>query len=184
MYYRRRDMTKRKIEDVINDFHVGDDKEALDSLKNALDFVAYLRAKNVVLGDSDNNFWDGKYENETVCVINTYVSDEYGICFDTFMAPPHSWTTSYEDEHNKDDAVFPMDEHTKEIVWKNIRPCDPTCGGRCSPGKKLRILGKGFEKVCKCILGIYSLDAETVDCMKKMVDGRISDILTKTKPSY
>ena len=169
-------MSKRKIEDVINEFHVGNDKEALDFVNNALDFVAFLRASNVVLDDSDNNFWDGKYENNAVCTINTYVSDEYGICFDTFMAPPHSWTTSIDDECNKDDTAFSMDERTKEIVWKNVRYCDPTCGGRCSPGKQINILGKDFEKVCKCILGIYFLDAETIECMKKMVEGRICDI--------
>ena len=169
-------MSKRKIEDVINEFQIGSDTEAKDFVKNALDFIAFLKTNNVALGDSDNNFWDGKYENNVVCTISTYVSDEYGICFDTFMAPPHSWMTSFDDECSRDDTAFSMNERTKEIIWKNIRYCDPTCGGKCSPGKQISILGKEIEKVCKCILAIYFLDAETVECMKKMVEGRIRDI--------
>ena len=167
-------MSTRKIEDIINEILTG------DIHRNALDFAAYLRVNDVSLDDSDNNFWNGVYKDKGVCCINIYVSDKHGMCFDIFMEPPRSWITSLDGEINNENMISSVDERTKKIVWANIRPCDPTCGGGCSL-KRIGILGKEFENVCKSILGIYNPNAETVDCMKRIIDGLKSDILVNAK---
>jgi len=68
-------------------------------------------------------------------------------------------------------------EHTKKILWANVRPCEITGCGDCSPGISKMLFGKEFSNLCKCFLGIYDPDAETFACMKKMFDGIKSDIL-------
>jgi len=136
-----------------------------EAQKNALGFVGFLRAKGVMLNDSDNYFWNAEYKGEGLCVINIAVYDDHA-SFDTFINDlPNSWN--------------PVDERTKEIIWANVRPHNPTCHGKCSPGSSRVILGKQFDNLCSSALGFYGPDAETVDCMKKIIDGLKDDIIGK-----
>ena len=157
----------RKIEDVANEILKGDVQS------NVLDFVGYLRANDIALDDSKNYFWNAVYKDKGLCVINISVSDEYGMCFDTFINDlPSAWETA-------PDSVE-IDERTKEILWANVRPHDPTCHGKCSPGSSKIIFGKAFDNLCSSFLGIYNPDAETVNCMKKIMSGLKNDIDNKT----
>ena len=53
-------MLKREIEDVINEVFIG------ELQKNALDFIAYLKAKGLLVEDPGNHMWDAKYKDEIV----------------------------------------------------------------------------------------------------------------------
>ena len=149
-------MSKRRIEDVVN--------EALkdDAQRNALDFVAHLKTIGVTLDDSDNYFWNAVYKGKGMCVINV---DTEHTSFDIFVNDfPVAWENG------------PVDERTKEIVWANVRPHDPTCHGKCSPGSRKVIFGKTFDNLCRSFLGIYTPDAKTTACTIKLMDGLKNDI--------
>jgi len=163
-------MSNRKIEDVINDVLTG------DAQRNALDFITYLRTNDVTLDDSDNYFWNGVYKGEGLCVINIAIYDDHS-SFDIFIKDlPNTWK-NWPDGKKSDKCVdLPVDERTKEIVWANVRPHDPTCHGKCSPGSSKKILGKEYDNLCSSALGLYDPDTETVDCMKRIISARKNDI--------
>jgi len=166
-------MSKKRIEEVISETLRG------DAQKNALDFITYLRANEIEipLDGPDNNFWDATYKGEGMCVINIQIHDGHS-SFDTFIQKlPETWANWPDGKKGDEYVDFPVDERTKEIVWANVRPHDSTCYGECSPGSRKRILGREFDNLCKCALGIYNPDTETVDCMKKIMGGLKSDIL-------
>jgi len=157
-------MVKRRIEEVISDV-LRD-----EARKNALEFIAYLRANNIMIEDSDNYFWHPTYRAKGLCTINVEINDD-GASLDTFINDlPGAWIASA----NSGECV---DERTKEIIWANLRPCEITGCGDCSPGISKIILGKEFNNLCGSFLGIYDPDAETIECMKKIIDGLKSEIL-------
>jgi len=164
-------MSEKKIEDIINGFIAStEDNGKLEFAKTAMECVSYLKESDITLVDKGNGFWNGVYKGEDVCVINAYITENNCLGFDIFMEPPSAWITPPGGDDNNEEKVVQVDERTKKIVWDNIRYCDPTCRGKCSPGKQIGILGKTFDKVCKCTLGIYFIDTETLECVKKMVD--------------
>ena len=63
-------MSKRQIEDVINDVFTDDLR------KNALDLSAYLRTSGLSVEDPEDHQWDARYKNEIVCFIH-FVVPEY-----------------------------------------------------------------------------------------------------------
>jgi len=153
-------MALRMIEDVIAERFSG------DMQKNALEFIAHLRASDIVLNDSDNYFWNGEYKGKGVCVINIELSND-GASFDTFInALPDAW----------DNNSASISERTKEIIWANVRPCDPSCDCGNKPTIDKIIFGKECGKLCGSFLGIYDPDAETFSVMKRIVTGLKNDI--------
>jgi len=157
----------KKIEEAITGVLKG------EAQKNALEFVDYLKSNGFVFHDSDNYFWHPTYKNKELCVINVEINDDGTSSFDTMWSLlPSAWE-NWSDGENME---CPVDERTKEIIWANVRPCEITDCGDCSPGICKIILGKEFKNLCGCFLGIYAPDAETVDCMKKLVDGIKNDI--------
>jgi len=148
------------IEKAINDHLKG------EAQKNAHDFIAYLKANDVVFHESDNFFWHPTYKGKDLFTLNVEVNDD-GASFDALInLLPSQW------ENEK----FPIEERTKEIIWKNVRPCEIAGCGDCSPGISKNIFGKVFNNLCGCFLGIYDPDAETYNCLKKMFDGIRKDI--------
>ena len=151
--------------------HITTEKAISDHLKgeaqkNANDFIAYLRANKVTFHESDNNFWHHTYKGKDLFTLNVEVNDS-GASFDALInILPSVW----------EDESFPMDERSKEIIWKNVRLCEITDCGDCSPGISKSIFGKTFNNLCGCFLGIYDPDAETYNCLKKMFDGIKNDI--------
>ena len=151
-----------------------------DEQKNALDFVSYLRANEIEIPPNEpgGDFWNASYKGKGICVINLPVVYDDHNGFDTFINDlPDAWENLSDGEQNNESVDFPVDERTKEIIWANVRPHDPTCHGKCSPGSSKIIIGKKFENLCGSFLGIYSPDTETVDCMKKIIRGLKNDML-------
>ena len=140
-----------RIEDVINDSFTGDKQ------KNFLDFVAYAAENEMPLEYGDNNFW-----NFELGCINIEVSEE-GAGFDVFIS--HD---AFPD--------LPLNQREKEILWGHLRYCEDaetpgSCGCKHSPGSSKIIFGRKFDNLCSS-WGIYSPDAETLDCMKRIVDAK------------
>lgn len=161
-------MPEQRIENFIDEVLAG------ETQKKALEFVAFLRA-NEMLFARGKGYWEGKlywmikYKDEYVCyiLINGSGSEEK-------FAP---WTIWSDDSDSNWFADFPLDEHTKEIVWKNVDVCG-NCGGCNNPGgSRKTIFGKEFNNVCRTTMRFINPDVETLACVKKMVDIRKNDVL-------
>ena len=162
----------RKIEDVINEVH----KDM--SQKNALEFVEYLKANNAKFHDSDNYFWHPTYKDKELCIINIKINDDgiatFYMLFNNF---PSAWITSSVGENNSDCIEFSENECTKKIVWANVRPCEITGCGDCSPGICKTFFDKEFKNLCGYFLEFKNPNLKTMELMKRMIDEIKSDIL-------
>ena len=160
-------MPEQRIENFIGEILTG------DAQQNALEFVEYLRANEMLFERCRNGCWENKpywlikYQNEYVCfvLINGYEEGHWTI-----------WSNDSDSNWFED---FPLDEHIKEIVWKNIDFC-VKCNGDCSQGKRKTIFGKEFNDVCRTTMRFVNPDAETLKCVKKMVEIIKKDILNNT----
>lgn len=161
-------MSEQKIENIIGEVLTG------EAQKNALEFVAYLRA-NEMLFERGNGYWENqlywliKYKNEYVCFIlinGTGTEEKF-----------KPWTIWSDDSDSNWFENFPLNEHMKEIAWKYIDFCG-NCGS-CSGGTRKTIFEKEFNNVCRTTMRFIDPDTETVELMIKMVDIRKSDILKK-----
>ena len=152
---------QKKIEDIINETLKGDIQ------KNALDFVAYLRASDMTVGEEHGII---KYKGENVCYYHFDGGSEY----------PSPWTVWSEGDYNKEHLEIPLEEKQKEFVWKYaINNCG-NCGSGCHPGSTKTIFGKEFENVCNAVLNFYvyggETDIECLECMKKIINIRKHNI--------
>jgi hypothetical protein len=163
-------MFEQKIEDIIGEVLIG------DAQKNALDFVAYLRSSEMQFEREkgyweDKYYWGIKYANKFVCFI--LINSEG-------KTDPESWTIWSDDSGSNTFGDCQLDEHIKEILWKNVDICG-NCGG-CSHyknpgGTRKTIFGKEFDNVCITTMRFTTPDTKTVECVKKMVEIRKNDIL-------
>ena len=165
-------MSEQKIENSIGEILTG------DTQKNALEFASFLRASEMLLERGkdyweDKHYWMIKYKDEYVCFILVGSEDK---------TEPESWIVWSDDSDSNWFANFPLDEHMKEIAWKNVDICG-NCGGcksRKNPGgTRKTIFGKEFDNVCITTMSFTNPDAETLECIKKMVEIRKNDILRK-----
>ena len=88
-----------------------------------------------------------------------------------------TWVNWNDGGKNDNNVDFLVDERIKEIAWANLRTCVTDCGRACKPGRCKKVLGKEFNNLCVSALMFDSPDIETLECVKKMVDARINDIL-------
>jgi len=160
-------MPEQKIENFITEFL------ATDAQKNALEFVAYLRASEMQF-ERGTGYWESKlywiikYKDEIVCFILIGSEEKPG---------PDPWTIWSDDSGSNCFADFPLDEQMKEVAWKNVDICG-NCGGCDKPGgSRKTIFGKEINNVCRTTMRFIDPDAETLECMKKMVEIRKNDIL-------
>ena len=168
---------KKKIEDIINDVFTG------DLQKNALDLISYLRANDLSIEDPGDHQWDVRYQDEIVCFIHFVVPEylpkvtESERCLLIYSALEQgTWINWTDGEKNGDFVDSFVDERIKEIAWANLRICDEDCAAKCKSGRCKRVLGKEFNNVCISALMFVSPDGETLECVKRMIDARLSDI--------
>ena len=159
---------KREIEDVICELLTG------DMQKNALDFTAHLRACGIPLTKTSQKSGDiiaAKYNGEDVCYIQVCGLDELPSHWMVWSDQvPGSWASW----DNSACTVAPVDEQTKEVAWANVKICQGC--GECGPGRRKTVLGKEFDNLCTSAMEFMNPDGAALDCVKKMVDARISDI--------
>ena len=144
-------MSNKKIENVFNETLSG------DILKNALDFAKFLVANGIIQADQHAMH----YKDECVCYVDTRNESS-------------SWIVWTEGDYSSERETFPIDERTKEIAWANVMRCGNCESVECSPGKTKIIFGKEFANICNAdnvnmTFMFTNPDAETLECMKKLV---------------
>jgi len=159
-------MSEQIIENHIDDVFTGDTR------KNALEFISFLR-KNEMKFERGMGYWEDKfywlikYRSEYVCFIL--------INSDEDETEPVGWVIWMDGGTSCFTNNIP-DKHTKEVAWKHIDICG-NCGGCENPGGSHQtIFGKGFDNVCITPLRFDNPDADTVECVKKLVALRGNDI--------
>jgi len=143
-------LSEQRIEDMMVDVLSG------DALKNALDFAEYLTVNEMSINGAEIS-----YKGNPVCYMHLDDGEEY----------PSPWTIWTEGDYSSERENVPMDKRMKEIAWANINTCGD-CGGDCSPGKRKLIFGKEFDHVCNADMAFYIPDAETLECVKKLLEMR------------
>jgi hypothetical protein len=153
--------TRLKIEDDLTAALSG------DTLKNALDYVAYLKAGGILPETPDSNVFG--YPDGFVCVLCVFPVENVP-----------GWTIFM---GNYDCALcgseyqdYPVDESLKEFAWAHIHSCvnftsnGKWCGCGFQPGRRIKLFGKMFDNVCTSILDIRNPDGETLASAKKLSD--------------
>ncbi|MDD4493462.1 MAG: hypothetical protein PHV32_03815 [Eubacteriales bacterium] len=154
-------MTEQNAEYYIAEILVG------DAQKNALDFLAYLRA-NEMLFERGKGYWAGKlywlikYKDEYVCFILVNGGED--------ETEPEGWVIWSDDSDSDWYANSHLDEHTKAIAWENIDFC-ANCGS-CSGGMRKTIFGREFDNVCRTTFRFNNPNVEALECLKELVEIR------------
>ena len=143
-----------------------------DTLKNALDFVAFLRANEFLLDynpdESDKN--NENIENKWTGAIGGVVGDSIGYLYVNSGADfPDPWNI-WLNEYNFDDAGSAADNELKEFVWGKVNHC-----AKCNPnwencgGGERTVFGKKFERLCHSPMYIYMPDTRNLDMLKRLM---------------
>ncbi len=164
-------MAINKIENVITNVLKG------DTQKNALDFVSYLKANEIPIQESEN-YWEIKYKGECVCFIWIDGSDAVPGPWTIWSAQiPGTWATWNDGKDSSEYTDFQLDEQIKETAWANVNVCG-NCGGCDLPGgSRKTVLGKEFDHLCNSAMAFTNPDIKALDCAKRMIDIRKSDII-------
>ena len=131
-----------------------------DSLKNALDFTAFLRANRVTLtSNNDGSGW----------AVGGIVGNSLGFMMVNGAANmPGPWTMWFNTCDFKDNGA--VDDETKQAAWDHASEC-----GRCNAGWKTcgngdrHIFGKKFENRCHSPLMFTNPDSKTLESVKKLI---------------
>jgi hypothetical protein len=150
----------KKVEDVINRVLSG------EAQRNALELVAYIRAKDSFpISQHDKNDESGWNAEGLGFIVFLDSAD--------FPAP---WTMWLGADKLGESLTSPIDESVKEFVWSFVAPCG-SCGGDCTPGKQATIFEKVFENTCQANLMFHNPNAETINGMKKIIDVKADEII-------
>lgn len=134
-----------------------------EMLQNALDFAAYLRANEMLPGGEHGAI---DYKDECLCYMH----------LDGLNEEPGPWTIWIEGgDYSSEHEDVPMNERMKEIAWAHVNFC-VSCGCGSQPGMHKTIFRKEFDNVCNADMAFYKPDAETLECVKKLLEMRKNEI--------
>ena len=150
---------KQKIVDAIAELLDG------DLQKNALDFIAHLRANKISLSQAYPDTWRASYNGKAACVI---IVQNKGL------------NISLRGDYSKGYEKILINEKIKQGVLDNlwVKPCRK-CNKMCSDGISASIFGKEFNKICKHMLNttyFFISDADALECAKLIIKKRCDDI--------
>ena len=140
----------QKFEAKINDVLTG------DTLKNALDFAAFLSANEMIVNGAEVS-----HDDMVVCYMH----------IDGKAELPGPWTIWTDGDYSSEPEDFTVDEHLKEIARANVNKC-ADCGAGCSPGKCKVIFGKEIDNVCGASMAFNNPDTATLECVKRLLEMR------------
>ena len=161
--------TKPKIEDVIGELLEG------DRLKNASDFIAYLRENKMNPRWFAQNCWNINYKGKFFCSIRIHGIKQDGIRYGLEPGSWHFGRNWYNGFNLPDDLSGEFEDSLsydefKEFIWANVTPCKSNMGcmnGRPCSRSEIH-LGKEFDGVCG--LRIENPDAEALEHTKKLIE--------------
>ena len=145
------------IEDIIGNILSG------DALKNALDFVAYLRANKLNPQWSATNAWKVSSKTFNVCFIRLHGAADYHN-----LAEGEWHILPFIGEYKADT----LSDEFKELVWQNKKNCR-TCG-QCAL-KLNMIFGKEYDNACEGSILFLNPNEKAVECAKKIIELRINE---------
>jgi len=137
-----------------------------NTLKNALDFTAFLREHRFQIEYNPNE----ESENKWTGAIGGVVGDSIGylyICSGTNF--PNPWSIWLNELEYSNEGLADDDE-LNHFIWENINPC-----GKCNSnwekcgGVEKTILGKKFDRLCHSPMIIYTPDTHKLDKVKKLM---------------
>ena len=126
-----------------------------DTLKNALDFAAFLRANGLTVGE---NLGEVTYAGEGMCYMHIDGSEQV----------PGPWTIWIGGDFSGERADVPIDEDMKRIAWEHVNFC-ADCGGDCSPGTTKVIFGREYDGVCSSDMMFTDPDAQALECAERLL---------------
>lgn len=139
-----------------------------DAKQTALDFVNFLKSKQLTFYKDMCDYWKDKIYywvklgDECVCFIAIADPDE----------PQNLWTVWSDESKLYEDYI--VDEGIKAVAWKNIDLCG-NCGS-CGGGQSKKVFGKTFDRVCGCTFRIDNPTAKDIPFLEKIVEIKIIDI--------
>jgi hypothetical protein len=137
-----------------------------DARKSATAFFEYLSDCGFQLERgqgywADKLYWTVKHKGEYICFILINGGED--------KTEPVGWVIWMDSGRTGRFADNIPDERTKEIALKHIDICG-NCGGCDKPGgSRKTIFEKEFDNVCITPMRFDNPDAETVECVKRLV---------------
>jgi hypothetical protein len=150
--------TKPKIEDIIPEYLDGKSRQSL------MELLEFCRANGIKYPWSATNRWKLSLKGKTIGMI--YIGKEPCQPLESFAK--NVWhTTVYLD------MEVAEKENLTKVIHRNVRPC--ARGPKtCRTFDTVTIFGKEFTGACKYAAGRFANpDAETLDCIKKLLEHRI-----------
>ena len=137
-------VTKPNIEDVLPHYLSG------EMLKNALDFVAYLRKNKMKPSWTIHNAWKATYKGKPLYYIRLPLYDSH------FYRPNQPAEITWERSWTVTPYLLGIeqyqhqitDETDQQIVMDNLYGCKPNCIEPCNSETKLQLFGKEIVKNC------------------------------------
>ena len=156
-----------KFEDGLKDFL------SSEALKNALDFVDYLKMNKIAVEFSGHeNVWHVRYLNKHICVIVFYDNSAKPVCFvDGINKSPVPWTIFWGDYDEYEHKDIQVDECFRKFIWTCVHICE-----KCPCNNKMEIcrtiFGKEYKNLCHCSLAFTNPDAEALEHIKTLLEMR------------
>ena len=126
-----------------------------ETLENAMNFAKFLEENDMIAGCEHGAI---NYRGKCVCYMYLDGSAER----------PGPWTIWTDGDYSCEREDIPLSDHEKDIAWANVNYC-ASCGGSCSPGTRKVIFGKAFDNVCSADMAFYVPNADTLECVKKLL---------------
>jgi len=142
-----------KLDDIIIDALEG------VSLKNAIDFSAFLKMLKSNPTWASANSWKVSYKGQVVCYIKLHGSNAFNLEKGSWQVGVH---LNYEDAHP--DII--SDESLVQTLWDNVKYCY-RCSN-CRGGDKI-LFGKEFKDVCHGPVVFINPDSKALECVKRLI---------------
>jgi hypothetical protein len=132
-----------------------------DTLKNALEYVACMKAKGFLPVDPNASHFEsaGKY----ICQICIYPDNNIP-GWTIFMGESYDDVLARSEYQN-----YPIDERLKEFAWSHVSTCG-ACGCGAQPGRRIMLWGREFNNVCTGLLSFRNPDGEALALTKRLTE--------------
>ena len=143
--------------------HINNSELSGRALKNALDFVAYMRANEMPPDPKDDNWF--KYKNQNVCII----------MLDFPAAGDWEIFWSDCDVYHSESDNSQADEQLSKFAQSHANPCSME-HEKCLKGRQKTIFGKEFECLCTSTMSFENPDTEELNYITELAEMRKQNI--------